>query len=218
MRANYRRLPPNRNVKMDIFSFFAVKHTQMDTIERVTPDALRRRYHSWKRCEEENIAMDREFGYKTRRNGLQEHVSENIIKFILRNHLAINATWECTVGDLFSNDEGITECKSFTSDGPTSFGPKQKWDVIYFLDARRWLEDEFILYKVALSSTDPIWINMPVSKTQTKADQADENRRPRANWKLLSDYLGENCKVVYRGSFEGIFTPRASAPTGLQSV
>ena len=206
--------------KMDIRSFFTHTHThvQMESTERVTSDALRRRYQSWKRCEEENIDMDREFGYKTRRDGLREHISENIVKFILLNHLGIKATWECKVGDLFSNEEGITECKSFTSDGPTSFGPKQKWDVIYFLDARKWLEDEFVLYRVPYSNTHPIWTNMPVSKSQTKADQADENRRPRANWKILSDYLGENCKVVYSGSFEGIFTPRASEPVAQQLV
>lgn len=188
----------------------------MDTSERVTPNALRRRYQSLKRYEQENIAMDHELGYKTRRNGLPEHISENIVKFILLNHLGIKSTWECKIGDLFSDESGVIECKSFTSDGPTSFGPNQKWDQIYFLDARKWLEDEFVLYQVAYSNTDPIWVNMPVNKTQTKADQSDENRRPRANWKLLSAYLGDNCKVVYRGSFEDIFIPRASEPVAPQ--
>lgn len=198
---------------MDVRRFFALKR-----MERVTVDALRRRYQSWKKCEEENIAMDKEFGYKTRRVGLPEHISENMVKFILLNHLGIKSTWECKVGDLMSNEEGILECKSFTSDGPTSFGPKQKWDKIYFLDARKWLEDEFVLYQVPYSNTHPIWTNMPVNKTQTKSDQADENRRPRANWKLLSDYLGENCKVVFRGSFEEMLTPRASEPVAQQLV
>lgn len=186
--------------------------------ERVTPDALRRRYESLKRFEQENIAMDAEFGYKTRRNGLPEHISENMIKFILLHHLGVKTTWDCKIGDLYSTTEGVIECKSFTSDGPTSFGPKQKWDRIYFLDARKWLEDELVLYEVPYSNTDPLWTTMPVSKTQTKADQADENRRPRANWRLLSAHLGDKCKVVYSGSFEGIFTAPASAPADPQLV
>jgi hypothetical protein len=41
---------------------------------------------------------------------------------------------------------GFQECKCFTSDGPLSFTPSSNWDVIYFLDARDWLNDNFILY------------------------------------------------------------------------
>jgi hypothetical protein len=185
--------------------------------ERVTPDALRRRYASLKRFEQENIAMDAEFGYKTRRDGLPEHISENIVKYILLNHCGRKSTWECK-GDLYSEAEGALECKSFTSDGPISFGPNQKWNSIFFLDARKWLEDELVLYEVPNPNTDSVWTTMPVNKTQTKADQADENRRPRANWKLISAHLGDKCKFVYKGSFEGIFTVPASAPAGPQLV
>ncbi len=184
--------------------------------DKVTADALRKRYALHKAYESGNIALDSEFDYTTRRSGLPEHISENIVKFVLLNFLGILSTWGCKIGDLTSEIVGIIECKSFTSDGPTSFGPKQKWHQIYFLDARNWLSDDLIVYQVTVANTDSLWADMPVSKTQTKKDQSDENRRPRLNWNALQPYLGEHCKEVYRGTFEGIFTPPTVAPVVLQ--
>jgi hypothetical protein len=53
----------------------------------VTPEALRKRYVRLLEFEKANIAQDKEDGYKTRRLGLPEHISENIIKFVIQNHL-----------------------------------------------------------------------------------------------------------------------------------
>jgi hypothetical protein len=43
------------------------------------------------------------------------------------------------------------EVKSFTSNGPSQFGPDKKFSVLYFLDLRKWLDDEIILWKVNLN-------------------------------------------------------------------
>ncbi len=155
------------------------------------------------------IAHDYKYGYQTRRQGLPEHISENIVKFIIRNHLNDNTcTWACAVGDLSSSVFKIIETKSFTSAGPTSFGPKQKWDVIYFLDARGWLSDRFILWEIRLANTDDIWKKMKVKKNQTKDEQSEEGRRPRISWDALYPQINDHCTKVYEGTFEGIFTPK----------
>ena len=150
--------------------------------------------------------LNGEHGYKTRWDGLPEHVSENIIKYFIRAKMNDpSCTWICK-GDLTSAALGIIECKSFTSDGPTSFGPKQKWDHIFFLDARGWLDNVIVIWHIPLPNTDPVWTSIKVNKKQSKADQSDESRRPRINWEGLKPQLGDHCKKVYEGTFEGIFT------------
>jgi hypothetical protein len=131
---------------------------------------------------------------KVRLPCIPEDISENIIKFILHNKLKdTTSRWDCKKGDLQSEKEGKQECKCFTSDGPPSFTPSSDWDVIYFLDARNWLNDKFILYRILLKRTSPEWKNIKVSKTQTFEDQTKQGRRPRITGESLhpqiSSYL-----------------------------
>ena len=183
------------------------KKIEMPPPDRVTREALTERYLRLKAFEEAEIAADAKYGYKTRRLGLPEHISENMIKFIIHNHLAdMTCTWATKVGDLQSDVLKTIECKSFTSDGPTSFGPKQKWDHIFFLDAREWLVDRIVVWQIAVPNTDDLWKSIKVNKKQSKADQSDESRRPRINWEALYPQVKDHCKKVYEGTFEGIFT------------
>lgn len=181
----------------------------------VTPEILRTRYNRLREFEMAEIKDDENFGYKTRRNGLPDHISENIIKFVIHNNLNDSScTWGCKVGDLYSDKSKIIECKSLTSDGPTSFGPKQKWNVIYFLDAREWLDDKLVIWQCSLPNTDDVWKNIEVKKGQTKAEQGDAGRRPRINWDSLYSQISEHCNIVYEGTFEGIFIkPSTKAPS-----
>lgn len=185
-------------------------------VDPVTPDALRKRYILFLNFEKAQIALDKEYEYTTRRNGLPEHISENIIKNIIQNYLGdLSCSWGCLVGDLYSNKYFVIECKSFTSDGPTSFGPNQKWNTIYFLDAREWLMDRFVLWEIPLPNTHEIWKNIKVNKGKsarggkgkTKDEQGEEGRRPRINWERLYPQIQEHCTKVYDGTFEGIFIP-----------
>jgi hypothetical protein len=126
------------------------------------------------------INTTREISVKVRLPSIPEDISENIVKYIIHNKLQdITSLWNCKKGDLQSLKEGKQECKCFTSDGPLSFTPSSEWDVIYFLDARKWLIDHFILYKVSLKRTSEEWKNIKVSKLQTFDDQTKQGRRPR---------------------------------------
>lgn len=188
----------------------------------VNTEVLRLRYDLYKHHEIESIRLDREYNYVTRRNGLPEHISENIVKFVLQNYdNDPGCTWNCKVGDLHSPPQKKIECKSFTSDGPISFGPKQQWDVICFLDARRWQENIFTVWKVSRPNTDALWKNIRVNKKQTKEEQSDDNRRPRVNWETLRKQIpDEVLKCVYTGTFEDIFTraPAISMTTGTDTA
>ena len=155
------------------------------------------------------INTTREIGVKVRLPSIPEDISENIVKFIIHNKLHdTTSRWNCKKGDLQSQKEGKQECKCFTSDGPPSFTPSSEWDVIYFLDARKWLIDNFILYKVSLKRTSDEWKNIKVSKLQTFEDQTKQGRRPRITWEALKPQIEPYCKKVYEGIFEDIFIPQ----------
>jgi hypothetical protein len=141
---------------------------------------------------------------KIRLPALPEDISENIIKFILRKFGDPTSSRECRRGDLLSAQEGRQECKSFTSNGPTSFTPSSNWEVIYFLDARAWACNMFSLYRVSLSRTSDEWKNIKVSKAETFHDQCKQGRRPRITWNLLYPQISKFCTKMFEGSLEDI--------------
>ena len=173
-----------------------------------TKDLLKEQYALHKAYVNGRIHTTKKIGVKVRLPCIPEDISENIIKFILHNKLKdTTSRWDCKKGDLESQKEGKQECKCFTSDGPISFGPNQKWDSIYFLDARSWLDDKLIVWQINLPSSHNIWKNIKISKSQTKEEQGDEGRRPHIGWKSLQPQISSYCNKVYDGTFDDIFMP-----------
>ncbi len=154
------------------------------------------------------ISTTKNIGVNVRLPSIPEDISENIVKQIIHNKLNDKtSTWNCKSGDLYSITEGKQECKCFTSDGPCSFTPSSDWDIIYFLDARKWLNDYFILYRISLKKSSDEWKNIRVNKTQTFEDQSNQGRRPRINWEYLYPQIEKYCTKVYEGIFNDIFIP-----------
>lgn len=101
-----------------------------------------------------------------------EIISENLIKFYIQdfeNRNCINSK----SGDLqINNSDGKLpskiEIKCFTSQGPTSFGPTEKWEEIYFLDAINIFENGIIkIYKCNLPNDSFVWQNLQFNKNET---------------------------------------------------
>jgi hypothetical protein len=136
---------------------------------------------------------------------MPEHISENIVKFIIRRLGDTSCSWDGAKGDLVSTVEGRQEVKCFTSDGPPSFTPTSNWDVIYFLDGRDWINDRFTLYRVNLQRTSEDWKAIKVSRAQTFDDQARAGRRPRITWDSLQPQIAKHTTQVFDGKFEEIF-------------
>lgn len=171
-------------------------------------DVLREQYLIHKTYVKGRMETTNRIGIKVRLPSIPEDISENIIKFIIYNKLNDKTSrWECEKGDLLSDVEGIQECKCFTSDGPSSFTPKTNWDVIYFLDARDWHNDKFILYRIPLKRTSDEWRNIKVNKTETFEKQCEQGRRPRITWESLYPQISSYCTKVYEGVFNDIFIP-----------
>lgn len=168
-------------------------------------DVLKTQYRLHKDYVVGRIKSSSELGIKIRLPSIPEDISENIVKFILYKLGDTTCSWDCKKGDLISSKEGKIECKCFTSDGPCSFTPSSDWNVIYFLDARNWLNDEFVLYRVPLSRTSKEWKSIKVNKKQTFEDQCTQGRRPRLTWVELHNQLSQFCDKKYNGRFDDIF-------------
>jgi hypothetical protein len=178
------------------------------TDDTYTKELLKEQYNLHKVYVKGRIDTTKKIGVKVRLPSIPEDISENIIKQIIHNKLNDKTSrWDCKKGDLQSEKEGKQECKCFTSDGPPSFTPSSDWDIIYFLDARNWLNDKFILYRIPLKRTSTEWKNIKVSKTQTFEDQTKQGRRPRITWESLKPQIEKYCIKVYEGVFNDIFIP-----------
>jgi len=172
-----------------------------------TPDLLRHLYGIHHSYVTSLLASTKTLGVKVRSPVFPEYLSENMIKTILHKGHDTTSTWGCDSGDLHSALEGKQECKCFTSDGPLSFTPSSNWDVIYFMDARGWLQDSFQLYRIPLRRTSDEWKAIHVNKTQTFEDQVKQGRRPRLTWDYLHPQIAPHCTKIFDGSFEDMFTP-----------
>lgn len=190
---------------MPKFKFAKPRITTAPVKDAYTPELLKRMYNLHKEYILASKDAQRITGVKWRLPAFPEHISENIAKFVLRRNGDTTCTWACTRGDLESAIEGKQEIKAFSSDGPPSFTPSSEWDVIYFLDARDWLKDQFVLYRVGLKRTDKEFADIKVNKDQSFGDQAEEGRRPRITWKNLKPQIETHTTVVYEGTFDGIF-------------
>ena len=175
-------------------------------VETYTSELLREQYALHKLYVKGRIDTNK-IGVKVRLPCIPEDISENIVKQILHKLGDKTSRWDCKKGDLHSQKEGKQECKCFTSNGPSSFTPSSDWDVIYFLDARNWLKDMFVLYRVSLKRTSPEWKKIKVNKSQTFEDQTKQRRRPRITWDSLYPQVEPYCSKVYEGTFEDIFIP-----------
>jgi hypothetical protein len=147
---------------------------------------------------------------EVRKPNMPEYLTENMIRLIIINYLHDETCCKGDVGDLFSEKEGIQECKTFSSDGPISFGPTEKWDVIYFLDARDWLNDHYVLYQLKEKNDSPQFQQIAISKTETFGDQCRQQRRPRIAWNSLYPQIKDRVEIVYQGSFSPILQPPKS--------
>lgn len=145
-----------------------------------------------------------------RRDPFPSPVSENIAKFAIGRRYGENKrpTWQCQ-GDLMDPTGKRQEVKGFSSDGPISFGPTEKWDSIYFVDCRT--QNQFIVYECLLSNSDSDWRKIKLSECHTYDDQCSTGRRPRHGFDGIKKQLralGHPLKLIFRGSFDDLFTAK----------
>ena len=83
--------------------------------------------------------------------------------------------------------------------------PDKKFGVLYFLDLRKWVNNEIILWKVNLNYLSDKFKNIKVNKKQTMEEQFLQGRRPHISWVSLYPQICELSEKIYEGTFENIF-------------
>jgi hypothetical protein len=144
---------------------------------------------------------------KCRNENFPSHISENIVKFVLCKKYNIMPLWDTKSGDLELCNKKL-EVKAFMSVGPTSFGPKENWDYIYFVDAMDTKNLNYKVYEIKLSNCSSTWKNIIFSqKSGTYNDISIKNQRGnlRANfYKIIKPQIDNHCVLIFDGHLNDI--------------
>jgi len=185
-----------------------------------TPSLLRKRYSLFREFVIETKCLMEKSGCRIRLPNPPEDITENIVKFLIRRQMGDKTCVWCKgvddqTGDLFSSQGGVYEVKSFTSDGPCSFGPKKKFDCLFFLDMRQWLDNHFILWRFHLSHASCLFKTIPIHRNGIMQDKCERGLRPHVSFEIIYGFLHDKkdedgreiCTKLYEGTFEDIFIP-----------
>jgi hypothetical protein len=131
----------------------------------------------------------KKYGKQIRNLNYPEHISETFCAYVLKYKYDLDDISRECKGDLTSKMYPVIEIKTFSSCGPSSFGPFNEWDLLVFLDARNYRE-----WSIWTSNkcTRNILNEVKVNKNETFGDQARNNRRPRLTFDELKKKLPEN--------------------------
>ena len=142
---------------------------------------------------------------KIRNPNFPSEISENIVKYCLVKckRYKIFPNWDTEFGDLDWVYKKL-EVKCFSSTGPSSFGPTEKWDYIYFLDALDFKNKNFKLYEIRLSNTNKTWNDLKINKTKTYKMVCDSGKRPRICFDQVKEQLSDNCKLIWSGNINDL--------------
>jgi len=153
-----------------------------------------------------------------RNSNVPEIVTENIVKFILIYICKRDVLWGKGIGmklpgDLYEyltrdTDPNILECKAFTSDGPSSFGPKKIFKKIYFLDMRLWLNTDnqkLVLWEVNLTNDSPAWKGIQMNTEETQEMQSNNGNRPHIGWEKIKEQIEVSSPGVITKLYDGTF-------------
>ena len=188
------------------------KTTKVSLVDNYTPDVLQSLYQRYKDNYQYTANLKKEKGLPIRQQNPPEDITENIVKFIIQNYEGdLSCKWAKAIGkngDLYSdkyNHEYPIEVKAFTSNGPSQFGPRKKFGVLYFLDMRNWLDNKLVLWRVNLTNDSQEMKNIKMNKKQTLGEQCDEGRRPHICWDSLYPQIMDKSVKIYEGAFDDIF-------------
>ena len=141
---------------------------------------------------------------KIRNPNFPSEISENIVKFAFFKKYKIIPSWDTDKGDLIVLNKKL-EVKGFMSSGPSSFGPTEDWDFIYFIDCIQYKNKYFTVYEIKLSNKNELWKNIKMNKNQTYYDQCQQKRRPHINFELIKNQLNDYCKIIFEGELNKLY-------------
>ena len=138
---------------------------------------------------------------KIRNVNFPSDISENLVKFAFRKKYKIMPTWYTVSGDLTLLKKRIeVKCSSdLFNGGPSSFGPKEIWDYIYFVDCCNISKLEVVIYEIKLSNSSVKWKNLMINKKESYEDQCNQGRRPHICFKSIQSQLLDSISILFSG-------------------
>jgi hypothetical protein len=134
---------------------------------------------------------------KIRTINYPSEITENIAKFAIAKKYKVMGNWDIKPGDLKVLDKHIEVKGGFIENGPPTFGPKEKWDWIYFVDCDKTLDKKFKVYEIKKTNID--FHTLKVNQNQTFGDQCLQGRRPRLVFSSIKEQLGDNIQLIFDG-------------------
>ena len=126
-------------------------------------------------------------------------ISEHIAKFGLKKK-GVDSNWDIQSGDL-STDTGLIEVKCFSSTGPSSFGPKEKWNKLVFVDATDFKLYNFKVYCIDIPNDSPQWKGLVLSGKENKKPLPDIKNYNMKDLKELCKERHIPCKKMDKDKF-----------------
>lgn len=144
---------------------------------------------------------------KIRKPNYPSEISENIVKFAIIKKYKAYPNWNTKNGDLVLDGKKIEVKASINlfGGGTSSFGPKEKWEKIYFVDCIKHNYLIFKVYEINLSNDSEIWKKIKVNKNETYEDQCSQKRRPRLTFTQLKKQIPEKyIEIIFDDSIDNL--------------
>lgn len=143
-----------------------------------------------------------------RRPNFPEFISENIIKIFFYYKYGKILTTPLGNIDLVMQlrDKQLRiEVKAFSSTGPTSFGDKEEWDLLYFVDCMNFSEKRFKIYEIRVGDDSVGFGSLPVpgyrwwSHLRAETLATKKYHRPRWTFDVIHKHLPASTHMVFDG-------------------
>tara|TARA_Y100000389_G_scaffold145563_1_gene144151 strand:- start:6050 stop:6664 length:615 start_codon:yes stop_codon:yes gene_type:complete len=134
-------------------------------------------------------------------------ITENLVKFVIIKKYNSIPSWDTKKGDLYLDGKQleVKGSSDLLNGGPSSFGPTEKWDCIYFVDAIDRKYKKFKIYEIKLSNNNEIWKNIKVNRKNTYEEQCLQGRRPRIKFKnLIKQIPNTFIKIIFNGYIDNL--------------
>jgi hypothetical protein len=91
------------------------------------------------------------------------------------------------------------------STGPSSFGPTEEWDFLYFVDCTKYKNKIFKIYEIKISNKNKLWYDIKINKNETYKDQCLQGRRPRICFSSLYEQLNKYITILFNGKLNDLY-------------
>ena len=165
-----------------------------------TPTKELMRLYNWNLNYIRNIdKWNRENNKAQRRPAINESLSEGIVQLFINEH----ENRECLInkegcGDLICN-KSLIEVKCFSSKGPITLN-NYRWSELYIIDATRFEDNYFEIYKCKLSNLSKTFQNIQINNSNKYSDFYYSGRKCKISFKKLKEQLKYSLKKVFSGS------------------